>query len=243
LPDPADDVVDPFFLEIGVLDDLDPVIRVRVAGGVLAFDGADALHPGTTDTTDADADTDTASKAIPKHTPQPAGAASALAQQTVMLRQSRRFGGKLGQLALAVNAGDDTAALALLQDGPNAVLHQSPEPHVGAVLRLAVQGRAGAPACYADYLRLVQLRRSWMEKGYCPSDVTDLQAQIMAVCDIYDALIAMDRPYKKALPHSRAMSILEAEVSEGKLEPLFFNLFRDREIFKLVLDNELKVAS
>lgn len=30
----------------------------------------------------------------------------------------------------------------------------------------------------ADYLRLVQLRRSWMEKGYCPSDVTDLQAQI-----------------------------------------------------------------
>jgi HD-GYP domain-containing protein (c-di-GMP phosphodiesterase class II) len=70
-----------------------------------------------------------------------------------------------------------------------------------------------------------------------------LQAQIMAVCDIYDALIAMDRPYKKALPHSRAMSILEAEVAEGKLEPLFFNLFRDREIFKLVLDHELKVAS
>ena len=116
-------------------------------------DGADALHPGTTNTTDTD--TDTASKAIPRHTPQPAGAASALAQQTVMLRQSRRFGGKLGQLALAVNAGDAAAALALLQDGPNAVLHQSPEPHLGAVLRLAVQGRAGAPACYADYLRLV----------------------------------------------------------------------------------------
>lgn len=70
-----------------------------------------------------------------------------------------------------------------------------------------------------------------------------LQAQIMAVCDIYDALIAMDRPYKKALPHNRAMSILESEVNEGKLEPLFFNLFRDREIFKLVLDHDLKVAS
>lgn len=97
--------------------------------------------------------------------PQPAGAASALAQQTVMLRQSRRFGGKLGQLALAVNAGDSAAALALLQGGPNAVLHQSPEPHVGAVLRLAVQGRPGAPACYADYLRLVLAGPNSMQLG------------------------------------------------------------------------------
>lgn len=69
------------------------------------------------------------------------------------------------------------------------------------------------------------------------------QAQIMAVCDIYDALIAMDRPYKKALPHDRAMAILESEVQEGKLESLFFNLFRDRETFKLVLDKDFRVAS
>ena len=34
------------------------------------------------------------------------GSAGALAQQTVMLRHSRRFGGPIGQLALAVNAGD-----------------------------------------------------------------------------------------------------------------------------------------
>lgn len=34
------------------------------------------------------------------------GAGAALAQQTVMLRHSRRFGGPIGQLALAVNAGD-----------------------------------------------------------------------------------------------------------------------------------------
>jgi HD-GYP domain-containing protein (c-di-GMP phosphodiesterase class II) len=70
-----------------------------------------------------------------------------------------------------------------------------------------------------------------------------VQAQIMAVCDIYDALIAMDRPYKKAIPHARAMSILEAEVQDGKIDSHFFQLFRDRQIFKLVLDDELKVAS
>ena len=37
------------------------------------------------------------------------GDGGALAQQTVMLRHSRRFGGPIGQLALAVNAGDAAA--------------------------------------------------------------------------------------------------------------------------------------
>ena len=44
----------------------------------------------------------------------PKQAVSALAQQTVMLRQSRRFDGPIGQLALAVNAGDADAAWACL---------------------------------------------------------------------------------------------------------------------------------
>jgi exodeoxyribonuclease V alpha subunit len=39
----------------------------------------------------------------------------ALAQQTVMLRHSRRFGGPIGQLALAVNAGDVDGASAVLR--------------------------------------------------------------------------------------------------------------------------------
>lgn len=42
-------------------------------------------------------------------------ALSALAQQTVMLRKSRRFEGPIGQLALAVNAGNANAAWACFQ--------------------------------------------------------------------------------------------------------------------------------
>ena len=83
-------------------------------------------------------------------------APDALAQQTVMLRHSRRFGGQIGKLATAVNAGDATAALALLANDAAGTLHASPEHKVQAVLRLAVHGRPDAPACYADYLRLVQ---------------------------------------------------------------------------------------
>ncbi|MFN3792675.1 exodeoxyribonuclease V subunit alpha [Massilia sp.] len=45
------------------------------------------------------------------------GDAGALAQQTVMLRHSRRFGGPIGRLALAVNAGDAVGAEAVLRAG------------------------------------------------------------------------------------------------------------------------------
>lgn len=50
-----------------------------------------------------------------------AGAGGPLAQQTVMLRHSRRFGGPIGRLALAVNAGDVDAAVAVLREGDPAV--------------------------------------------------------------------------------------------------------------------------
>lgn len=81
-----------------------------------------------------------------------------LAQQTVVLRQSRRFAGPIGQLALAVNRGDGAAALAALQaPGGEALALLAPrEP--GAVARLAVQGRGGAAAGYAAALQSLRQR-------------------------------------------------------------------------------------
>ncbi len=79
-----------------------------------------------------------------------------LAQQTVMLRHSRRFGGNIGTLARAVNAGDAVLAAQVLAQDPAGTVMASPVHQVQAVVQLAVQGRAGAAACYADYLCLVQ---------------------------------------------------------------------------------------
>ena len=81
-----------------------------------------------------------------------------LAQQTVMLRESRRFDGLIGQLALAVNGGDGARAQSLLTPDVSAVLQATRHPSVETVLQLAVQGRAGAPACYADYLQRIKDR-------------------------------------------------------------------------------------
>jgi exodeoxyribonuclease V alpha subunit len=86
----------------------------------------------------------------------PIATAPALAQQTVMLHKSRRFGGNIGKLALAVNAGDSAVATELLENDPSGTLYASPAGDIRAVLRLAVHGRAEAPACFADYLRLIQ---------------------------------------------------------------------------------------
>lgn len=50
-------------------------------------------------------------------------------------------------------------------------------------------------------------------------------ARIMSVCDIFDALTASDRPYKAALPVERALSILDAEAGNGKIDPHLVALF------------------
>jgi HD-GYP domain-containing protein (c-di-GMP phosphodiesterase class II) len=58
-----------------------------------------------------------------------------------------------------------------------------------------------------------------------------IPARIMAICDIYDALAASDRPYKKAMPPERALGILEAEAKAGKLDADLFRVFIDARIY------------
>jgi len=84
-------------------------------------------------------------EAIP---PQLQGSAGALAQQTVMLRHSRRFSGPIGQLALAVNAGDVTRTEQVLRDGDDAVhwIENAQQQHV---LQLASAG-------YRPYLEMIE---------------------------------------------------------------------------------------
>ncbi|MFQ5817699.1 MAG: HD domain-containing phosphohydrolase [Terriglobia bacterium] len=59
------------------------------------------------------------------------------------------------------------------------------------------------------------------------------QTRIMTISDIFDALSAADRPYKKAVPVERALNILGAMVKDGQLDPVLFQLFVDAKIFEL----------
>jgi len=62
-----------------------------------------------------------------------------------------------------------------------------------------------------------------------------IQARMMTICDIFDALSASDRPYKRALPPERALSVLEAAVRDNELDPELFRLFLEGKIFLLSL--------
>ena len=65
-------------------------------------------------------------------------------------------------------------------------------------------------------------------KGYPEGLVGEqipLASRVMTVCDIYDALTAMDRPYKSAMGDDRAFDILYSEAKEGLLDTDLVDIF------------------
>lgn len=58
-----------------------------------------------------------------------------------------------------------------------------------------------------------------------------IQTRMMTIADIFDALSAADRPYKKAVSVDRALGILEGAVKDGELDAELFALFVDARIF------------
>lgn len=62
------------------------------------------------------------------------------------------------------------------------------------------------------------------------------QTRMMTIADIFDALTAADRPYKKAVPVDRALDIIQMEVRGGKLDAELFRLFCESKVYEPVLD-------
>jgi HD-GYP domain-containing protein (c-di-GMP phosphodiesterase class II) len=60
-----------------------------------------------------------------------------------------------------------------------------------------------------------------------------LQARMMTISDIFDALTAQDRPYKRAVPVHTALDILHAEAEDGKLDKDLLGVFLAKEIYQV----------
>jgi len=71
-------------------------------------------------------------------------------------------------------------------------------------------------------------------KGYpyrlCASEIP-VQARMMTIADIFDALAAADRPYKKAVSVERALEILDLSVKDGELDPDLMAIFKEARIY------------
>lgn len=59
-----------------------------------------------------------------------------------------------------------------------------------------------------------------------------LEARILAIADIFDALTASDRPYKKGMPPDKALQIMGFMVKDGKLDSRLMELFTGGKLWE-----------
>ncbi|MBW2091962.1 MAG: phosphohydrolase, partial [Deltaproteobacteria bacterium] len=64
-----------------------------------------------------------------------------------------------------------------------------------------------------------------------------LQARILSTVDVFDALVASDRPYKRAMPVEKALAILLEEAGNGRLDKDVVKLFIAEKVWE---DDSLK---
>ena len=66
------------------------------------------------------------------------------------------------------------------------------------------------------------------------ADDIPVQTRMMTISDIFDALTATDRPYKRAVPAERALDILQMEAKDGMLDRDLLEAFIAGRVFESV---------
>ncbi len=63
------------------------------------------------------------------------------------------------------------------------------------------------------------------------AEAIPVQTRMMTISDIFDALTATDRPYKRAVPIDRAIAILHMEAKEGMLDEELLEAFVEAKVY------------
>jgi HD-GYP domain-containing protein (c-di-GMP phosphodiesterase class II) len=89
-----------------------------------------------------------------------------------------------------------------------------------------------------DLMDIPELARSHHEKldgsgypGGLRADDIPPQTRMMTISDIYDALTAKDRPYKPAVPTTKALEILEEDAGKRRIDRDLLDLFIEAKVF------------
>ena len=77
-----------------------------------------------------------------------------------------------------------------------------------------------------------KLDGSGYPQGVAGDDIP-LEARILTIADMFDALHAADRPYKKAVPLERVFEVLREEAAAGRLDPDLLELFVTAEVYRV----------
>jgi len=93
-----------------------------------------------------------------------------------------------------------------------------------------------------EYKQIPEIARAHHEKlngkGYpygLNSAEIPVQAKMMTICDIFDALSATDRPYKRAVPTDRALDILKLCVRDEEVDAELFRLFVESQVYRVAV--------
>lgn len=78
--------------------------------------------------------------------------------------------------------------------------------------------------------------------GISGNEDIPVQARMMAIADVYDALAATDRPYKKSVPLEKTLAILEEEARNKKLDAELVELFIRHRIYEKVDKDSFKTG-
>lgn len=92
----------------------------------------------------------------------------------------------------------------------------------------------GSLAAVADiaHAHHEKLDGSGYPRGLAGDDIP-IQARVMTVADIFDALTAGDRPYKHSLSVENALDILNNEAQLGKVDPVLVDVFIGSQAYQL----------
>jgi response regulator RpfG family c-di-GMP phosphodiesterase len=82
------------------------------------------------------------------------------------------------------------------------------------------------------YAHHEKLDGSGYPRGLKASDIR-IESRMMTIADIYDALVAWDRPYKHSVSEERARAILREEAEAGKVDRDLLRVFLEARIFDL----------
>ena len=132
---------------------------------------------------------------------------------------------------------DEVAALQVPRGSLTPLERQQIESHVNhtvAFLQTIPWGRSlrKVPLIAAAHHEL--LNGAGYPAGLHGADIP-VEARMLTIADIFDALTAADRPYKPAVPVHRALGILEGEVKAGKCDADLFRVFVAADIYKRVI--------
>lgn len=89
--------------------------------------------------------------------------------------------------------------------------------------------------------QIAGMHHEYLDGSGYPNKLADgqvlLEGRILALVDIYDALTACDRPYKKAIPCDIAINIVSNMVKEGKLDADLFEIFKEQKVWEKISED------